>query len=615
MPAPSEIDLNRALSAHQAGRLTEAEEIYRKFIEATPDNADICHLLGALLHQKGNIKQAEQFLNQALKLDPQFPEAYNSRGILRKEAGRLAQAEQDFRAALKEVPDFPQALTNLADTLRLSGDFETARGYCDQAIKLAPDLAPAHNNLGALERDLSNLEHACRAFQKALDLDANLVDARINLAATLNTLNQTDEALKQAQIVVQDAPDYAPAHNCLGLIYFDRGNMAAARESFQIATEINPTYGEAHNNLANSLTRLNKSEDALTHFEIALEIEPENADFRANQAAALQAENNIIGALQACEKALLIKPDHADAHWNRGLARLISGDLVAGFEDYEWRWQLPEFSRRHPDHPIWPTGKNTAELAGKTLLIHSEQGYGDTLQFIRYVRQLSDLGPKQLLLETHEPLRHLLASIPEIDQVFVPGEALPDFDYHLPIMSLPHFFQTTLDTIPGDVPYLTAPVQPDLNLADSPEAKIGLVWAGRPSHKNDRNRSLPFETLVGLLNMSETNFYSLQIGERATDMAGDPRIVDLSPKLVDFAATAAVINQLDLVITVDTAVAHLAGALAKTCYVLLPYAPDWRWLLDRKDSPWYPSLTLYRQSAPGDWKSVIDCVIEDRLSA
>jgi tetratricopeptide (TPR) repeat protein len=605
MPPVSQNDLNQALTAHQEGRLGEAEKCYRQLAEAAPENADVWHLLGALCHQIGDITQAEQYLDRAIELEPDFAEALNSRGIFLKDNRRLLAAEQDFKAALTLIPHFPQSLTNLADIYRLKGNFTEAKTLNDRALKLAPDLAPAYNNLGAIERDLSNLEAACEAFQKALELDQTLIDAAINLALTLNTMGKTTKALQIATEASQQAPDYAPAQNCLGTIYFECEKFENASICFKDAITLDPAYADGHNNLANTLTKLGNMPEAHKNYDVALQVSPENPNYWANKAAAFQAENKIDDALSAVEKALNIQPDHADATWNRAIARLISGDLAAGFTDYEARWRLPEFKRRKIDSLLW----QGESLAGKTLLLYSEQGFGDTLQFIRYVSLLAAQNPKAIYLETHEPLRNLLSQTTEISQIYVRGEALPKSDYHLPIMGLAHLCGTTLATIPRASPYLNAPTDKiatfSIDSDSETKLKIGLVWAGRPTHKNDRNRSLSLSSLKPVTENKRVQFYSLQLGEAQNDLAAQSAIIDKSSYLTDFAATATLINQLDLVITVDTAVAHLAGALGAKCWVLLPFAPDWRWFLDRNDSPWYPSLTLFRQSNPGEWEPVI----------
>jgi tetratricopeptide (TPR) repeat protein len=601
-------DINKAFLAHQEGRLEEAESLYRQFVEIAPKEGRIWHLLGALCYQKGSLEQAEQYFNRAIELVSRFPEALNARGILFKEAGNLSDAEQDFRKALEYLPDFPQGLTNLADVCRLFGNLTEAKLLIEQALNLAPTLAPAYNNLGAIERDLNNFEEASNAFKQALVLDENLIEASLNLSKMLDLLGQTDSAVEIALEAIQKRPDHAPSYNCLGSLYFDSGRFDEAKINFKLACELDPTFGEAHNNFANTCTRLNNPVVAHIYYDLALEIDINNPNFWANKAAAFHSQNKIDDAIEACEKALTIEPKHADARWNRAIARLISGDLPGGFADYGARWLLPEFKKRKFIGSLW-CGE---ELAGKSILVQSEQGFGDTFQFIRYITLISDQKPKAIYFETYEALRTILAPISEISQIFMRGDLLPESDYYVPLMDLPHLFGSTLETIPNFCPYLNTTYDRLIDLKTDTDSshhlKIGLVWAGRATHKNDNNRSIPFSYLLPLTQDITAKFYSFQLGARQQDLNNQSKIVDLSPDLIDFAATASLLNQLDLIITVDTAIAHLAGAMGVKCWVMLPFAPDWRWLLDRNDSPWYPSLFLFRQPVPEDWGSVIELI-------
>jgi ADP-heptose:LPS heptosyltransferase len=318
------------------------------------------------------------------------------------------------------------------------------------------------------------------------------------------------------------------------------------------------------------------------------------------------AKNKTEEAFDACEKALGIAPDHLDAKWNRAITRLICGDLSNGFADYEVRWALPEFASRNFKSQLW-TGEN---LTNRSILLYSEQGFGDTIQFIRYVALLYALKPKAIYIETQNSLVSLLSQIPEIKHVFVFGETTPNTDYHIPLMGLAHVFKTTLKTIPKAMPYLSAPEKIPYALKAGIDQQIrirvGFNWAGRSTNKNDSNRSISLNMLGLLTENTRIQFYSLQYGDVSKVLSSyENNIIDLSEKLGDFAQTATIIQQLDLIITVDTALAHLAGALGIKCWVILPFAPDWRWLLDRNDTPWYPSLRLFRQPKPGDWISVI----------
>jgi hypothetical protein len=292
------------------------------------------------------------------------------------------------------------------------------------------------------------------------------------------------------------------------------------------------------------------------------------------------------------------------------LARLLTGNLVDGFKDYEWRFKLPGFLGVQQNIPLW----KGQSLTGKTILINSEQGYGDTIQFSRYASMLSDRGAK-VILETHKPLARLFEVMDELDQVIVRGAKPIHADFQVPIMSLPHRFGTTLDTIPAEVPYLQSLSVPIFDITSKTQTVIGIAWAGNPKHKNSwaANRSLEITSLNPLFDIPDIFWVSLQVDERHIEAASVHKkeiLYDTRDQIEDFADTAAVISGLDLIITVDTAVAHLAGALGKPVWVLLSFAADWRWLLDRDDSPWYPTMKLFRQKAPGDWKSVISSVRE-----
>ncbi len=599
-------NIRKALLAHQTGNLKEAEELYRKCITTTPNDSNGWYLYGALCQQIGKASQAKEYLDRSLKLAPNFPEALNIRGILHKENGQTIKAEHDFRTALSLEPTFAEAMTNLADTCRLTGNYTEAKHLNNQAIKLAPGLAPAHNNRGAIEKELGNLEIAEIAFRTAVDLDSNLIEAVINLILILRLLGQTDVALKRALKIVKKVPEYALAHNSLGLVYSDLNRNKKARDSFERACANDPNCANAHNNLGITLTRLDHLSKADHHYNIALKLEPKNPNFLSNKATNFQAENRVRDAIKVCNAALNAEPSHADARWNRGIARLISGDLIGGFADYESRWLLPEFKSRSFSSALW----QNENLKGKSIMIYSEQGFGDTIQFIRYVSLVAKQKPKAIYLETHKFLVALLKANIKVDGVFNTGDNLPKSDYHIPLMSLAHRFKTTLENIPKKTGYLqvteNTPYIFENNQLGQKNIKIGLVWAGRKSHKNDKRRSIPFNFCLPFFKSQNIQFYSLQVDGAAECEKYSSDIIDLSVYLTDFVATGAILKNLDLVITVDTALAHLAGSLGVMCWIMLPFAPDWRWQLDNHYTPWYSSIRLFRQQKRNNWTSVID---------
>jgi tetratricopeptide (TPR) repeat protein len=601
-----ENNIKKALHAHKTGNLKEAEELYLKCITISPNDSNGWYLYGALCQQIGKTSQAKKYIDRSIKLTANFPEALNIRGILHKKNGQIRKAEHDFRTALSLDPTFPEAMTNLADTCRLTGNYIEARRLNNKAIKLAPGLAPAYNNRGAIEKELGNLETAEIAFRAAIDLDASLIDAVINLIIVLRLLGQTDIALKRAIKTVKAVPKYALAHNSLGLVYYDMNRNNEARDSFQRACANDPNCADAHNNLGITLTRLDHLSEANHHYGIALALDPKNPSFLSNKAANFQAENNVGEAIRACNTALRAEPNHADARWNRGLALLLSGDLIGGFADYEARWLLPEFKNRSFRSKLW----QNEDLKEKSILIYSEQGFGDTIQFIRYVSLLAKQKPKAIYLETHKPLVNLLKQNIKINRVVTIGDDLPKSDYHIPVMSLAHRFKTTLEDIPKRTPYIDVtertPYIFEKNQRKQKKIKIGLVWAGRKSHKNNKNRSIPLNYCVPFFQNQNIHFYSLQVDGATECKKHSSHIIDLSAYLTDFVATGAILKNLDLVITVDTALAHLAGALGVKCWIMLPFAPDWRWQLDKHYTPWYSSVRLFRQQERNDWKSVVD---------
>jgi hypothetical protein len=319
-------------------------------------------------------------------------------------------------------------------------------------------------------------------------------------------------------------------------------------------------------------------------------------------------------AIACFQKALQIDPHYPEAHCNMSFVYLLTGNFEEGWKEYEWRRRLKGSVQREFSQPLW----DGSDIHGKTILLYAEQGFGDTIQFIRYIPFVAQKNAI-VLVECQDELASVIQDIEGVNRVFVFGEQLPEFDVHCPLLSLPLVFDTTLETIPAEVPYIKADsilVQRWKNKLkhDNSKLKIGLSWAGRPTHKRDRQRSISFDTFSPLLQINEVTFYSLQKGE-AAGQAKNPtkgmKLIDYTDEMRDFSDTAAFIENLDLIISVDTAVAHLAGALGKPVWTLLPFAPDWRWMLHREDSPWYPTMRLFRQPSPGDWGSVINNVLRN----
>ncbi|NTV49853.1 MAG: tetratricopeptide repeat protein [Geobacteraceae bacterium] len=443
------------------------------------------------------------------------------------------------------------------------------------------------------------------------------MDARSNQLHKLfkegSDLLQTGEAA-EALLRFQDARKIAPSNATLnlytGAALHDLGDYEGAIASYRLALESAPEVGEVHNNLGNSLMALGRFAEAADCFLRASEIMPTSPVPRAARASALQAMGNVDEAEADCRMAVAIDPFFAAAHWNLALNLLLQGQYAEGWREYEWRWQKPDFTSpvRYSDVPLW----DGSPLNGRTILLHAEQGFGDAIQFVRYA-PLVALRGGNVVLECHPQLVSLFQGAGGIQAVVPFGSPLPTFSFQVPLLSLPRIFETSLQNIPSDCPYLSVAEERRKRWSVLVSAyplglRVGLVWAGK--NYPDPLRSSCLAELAPLASGSIT-FFSLQLGNGAEEAKTSPagmKLVDLTDQIHDFADTAALIEQLDLVISIDTAVAHLAGALGKATWLLLPYAPDWRWLLERSDSPWYPTMQIFRQEKPGDWGGVIDLV-------
>jgi hypothetical protein len=400
-------------------------------------------------------------------------------------------------------------------------------------------------------------------------------------------------------------------------VLHELGLLEESVASYQNAIALNTEFAGAFSNRGNVLKKLGRLYEALESFDKALTIKPDYAEAYSNRGLALQEFKRLEEAVASYDKAIVIKPDFSEAHWNKSVTLLLIGDFEQGLKLYEWRWKNEALAlpKRNFPQPLWLGVEN---IAGKTILLHAEQGLGDTIQFCRYAKMVKDLGAR-VVLEVPPALSGLLNGLHGVDTLVQTGQALPDFDYHCPLMSLPLAFKTELLTIPSPSPYLCADgsklEQWSAKLGERKKPRVGLVWSGSTIHKNDHNRSLKLEELLAYL-PKDYEYVSLQKEVRQVDaelLAGSDLGVSIrhyGQELKDFSDTAALCALMDIVISVDTSVAHLAGAIGMPTWVLLPYVPDWRWLLDRDDSPWYPSVKLFRQSEDGRWDSVLQRVFQ-----
>ena len=449
---------------------------------------------------------------------------------------------------------------------------------------------------------------AARCFYQAVREQPDYVDANFNLGLALQELKQLTEAGAVYEQVVRLQPDHASAWNNLGVARRQLGQLPKAVEAHRRALLFAPGNVDFLTNLANALRADEQVEEAIQILERSLQNNPNSAVMWHTLGNARRETGQLPESQAAFSRALEIDPRLVESHWDLAFTLLLQGDFLRGWEEYEWRWQRKDHQARSFASPAW----QGEDLRDKRLLVYAEQGAGDTIQFARYLPLLVQRGAR-IFLECPRPLVSLLQTLPGVEQVIARGETLPPVDWQCALLSLPYRLRTTLDSIPTNVPYLHSrtdgPQLPSSALATTGrQLRVGLVRAGNPDHQNDARRSISLEILQPLLANPEIAFYSLQPQPMATagpTAKADHGLIDLSTLITDYADTAALIRQLDLVISVDTSVAHLAGALGQPVWLLLPYAPDWRWLTQRSDSPWYPGMRLFRQPVAGDWNSVI----------
>ncbi|HVA48470.1 MAG TPA: tetratricopeptide repeat-containing glycosyltransferase family protein [Pirellulales bacterium] len=530
----------------------------------------------------------------------------NSLGVALARQGRTREAEQCFVDAVRAQADFAQAHNNLGNTLLEQGRREEARACYQRAVELKPDFAEAYNNLGNVQRELGQLDESIDNCRQALRLKPDLADGHFNLGAARFAQRCWEEAAVSYRQAIALRPGHAEAHRYLGSALRELGRTDEAIASFGEALRLKGDFAEAHGELAMALAQRGDLDGALTSCREVLRLRPHLASAHLYAGFILRQLGRRAEALACLEKALELQPDLPDARRNRGLLWLVEGKLTEGWAEYEWRWKCPEFSARPFPQPLW----DGSPFEGKTVLLQAEQGFGDTLHFIRYARRVHECGGRVVLV-CQPPLVALLSRCEGVEQVLAQGDLLPPFDVHVPLLSLPRIFGTTLDNIPADVPYIEGDPQKVARWRDeldgASDFKIGIAWQGSRAHCGDRWRSVPLSNFAPLAAIGGVRLYSLQKNdgqEQLGQVSYGERIVDLSPRLESFDDTAAVMENLDLVICCDTSVAHLAGALGRPVWVAVPAVPDWRWLLDREDTPWYPTMRLFRQHRLGDWHEV-----------
>jgi tetratricopeptide (TPR) repeat protein len=545
--------------------------------------------------------------------------------------GQLLPAQQIAEEVLRVQPDHFVALHLRGVIASQSGEFRKAAELLGRAVAISPRAAGAHCNLAIALRQLREFKPALASLNAAIALNPAFAVAYLNRAAVLIELNQPKAALEDYDRAERGGLSSATLYRERGVLLNNLRDYAAALRDFDRAIAMDGASPEAHYNRGVVFERLGDREAALQCYSTAIALAPELVQAHLNRGVVQSELARPLEALESFEQALRIQPDFADAHFAKALVLLRLGNYRQGWEEYEWRWRdrigATESLRRDLGQPLW---RGDTSPAGKTILLHAEQGFGDTLQFCRYASQVAQLGAK-VILEVPQTLESLLQSLAGPTRIIASGSVLPQFDLQCPLLSLPLAFRTTLETIPATVPYLRAEEARIRHWAQrlGPRGRfrVGLVWAGRALSDDatdkasfNARRDVPVAAL-GPLGQSGAQFYSLQTGPDARAQLGklsaqwgDVPIIDCGSGLQDFADTAALLDQLDLVITVDTATVHLAGALGKPVWILNRLDTCWRWLLDRPDSPWYPTATIYRQTRAGSWDDVILKVLADLRS-
>ena len=644
-----------ATVARQCGRIDLAGELEKVIPQPSvmpePTPA-VAHLYSEALRLAGarkTLPQAAKLVRMALDRAPEDVACLGAATMILTMQKKYAEAEMLGRKATQAAPDCAPVFMNLGNCLHQQDRKEEALECYRRAVELAPGLAQAHFNLGNCLRELKRDDEALGAYRAAVEAAPDEVFTLHALGNILLTLNRLTEAETVLTAILGSDPDHVPSLHDLGCVYLKARRFQKAESCLRDAIRKSPRWHLPEVNLAWALLETKRPDEALAAARAAVKLEPKVPETHHMVAAVLQSLDRLDEAEATLRKALAIDGSHADsllclgairagrrsyddadrifrrilvnepnrasAHFNRGLLLLRWGRLAEGFREYQWRWDWANFTARKRDYPQPQWSLNAAK--GSRVLLYFEQGMGDGVQMLRYVPMVASLG-YQLVIEVQEPLVRLTRTL-GVGQVFAEGQQLPEFDFHLPLMDLPVVFGTTLETIPKSIPYLAVgesdKARWQARLTGPRRFSVGLAWAGRRAHRGDLVRSMSLDILGPLLDMEGVRFVSLQKelrdGDAEAMRALDGRLDPWADEFSDLADTAAAIATLDLVISVDTVVVHVAGALNCPVWVMTQFDSDWRWLLDRDDSPWYPSARIFRQSAPGDWSEMVSRIAEE----
>jgi len=573
--SPAELN-NQTLALIEAGRIDEAEKRARRLLAIAPEMPEAHFNLGNILLMRGRLDEARVAFSRATGLRQEYHAAWFNLGITMRKQGDCGNAASCLQKALDIAPDDPETIYQTAVTLQAAGRSREAIPLYERCLDVSPDIFDVLYNLGVAWKESGNPEKAEACFRKALALQ----------------------------------PDNAGAVNYLGICLDEMGMTAKAEDCYRKALELSPGMPEALLNLGHVKKQRGHLAEAEDLFRQAIEKDPSFAKGWYNLATTIQEDLRLEEAIAAFRRAIELEPDFVEAHWNMSHVLLLAGEYGEGFREYRWRWKRPATVKPDIPLPVW----DGSASPGISLLVHTEQGAGDAIQFVRYL-PLAREQVDRIILVSPASLVDLFQRAGMADAIVASGglkNIARAADRHCPLLDLPAFFTASPEEIPASGGYLAAPQEMTEIFSDitkHPRPRVGVVWQGNPQHNNDHNRSCPYDVFRRLFATKGVSFFSLNKG-----VAADPAdpVTDLAPRLENFSHTAAAISHLDLVISVDTSVAHLAGAMGAPVWTMLPYFPDWRWLISSPDStPWYDSMRLFRQDESRRWEPVIERIKEE----
>jgi tetratricopeptide (TPR) repeat protein len=641
-----------AVAAHRAGRFNEAESIYRQFLAQNPNNFDALHMLGLVSYQRGDPQAGIQLISEALRINPNNAPAWSNLAEVYRQAGRMAEAENASRRGIGLDPNLGPAHVNLAMVLLHTGRVAEALPVAQRGVQLSPNDAAAHNVLGVCLSELQRTHEAIPHLAESVRLNPNDAGAASALGLCYVRVEQPEQAKAAMEHAVKMAPNNPAILLNMGAMYAQMEDWELAAKWIQKTLDISPDYTLALEHMASVTTSLKRFEEAIDMCKRVLKINPQAMDSYATMGEAMMNLGRFEETIEEMRRALTIKewptvyqslsnayvrtgrpdegikyvdkalaldPKNAILHFNKAIILLLMGRYQEAWKEFEWRWQHPRMVGRNRRFSVrqW----NGEQLNGKRIFLHAEQGLGDTIFFGRYATLIAEQYGGKVVMWVQTQMKELVRTVPGVVEVIGEGEPIPAFDCHLAIMSLPCVFNTTVETVPNKVPYIkTDPARREHWRQEfarrTNKFKVGLVWEGGPFQPENFLRSNSLAAYAPLADVPGVAFFGLQKGPAEAQCANPPAGMDftnLGPYIKDFSDTAAILDNLDLLISIDTSVIHVAGALAKPIWMLLAYSPGQMWMFEREDSPWYPTMKIYRQPAFKDWATPVGRVKQDLI--